>query len=103
MSQFQESTESVKLTSPDAILILGDFNDKCERWFDSHCNSELGKRLVTLGESNNFFQLIDEPTRITENNNSILDLIFCDSPFLVTDNGVLSPLANLDHCTVFVD
>ena len=64
-------------------------------------NSELGKRLVTLGESNNFFQLINEPTRITENSHSILDLIFCDSPFLVTENGVLSPLANLDHCTIF--
>jgi hypothetical protein len=46
-------------------------------------------------------QLIHEPTRYKDNTRYILDLILTDSPVLVSEVGVASPLANLDHCTIF--
>lgn len=101
LSKFSDSINSVKQSSPDAILVLGDFNDKCESWFDNHINSELKRDLLTLSEANNFFQLIDEPTRITDQSSTILDLIFCDTPFLITESGTKPPLGNLDHCVIY--
>ena len=91
----------MKLDSPDAVLILGDFNDKCNKWSDNHIASELGNKLVELSESRNVDQLIKEPTRYNDNSESLLDLIFCYAPCLIMDSGVTSPLSNLDHCTIF--
>jgi len=54
---------TLKLDLPDAVLILGDFNDKCNKWSDNHIASELGNKLVELSESRNFDQIIKEPTR----------------------------------------
>jgi hypothetical protein len=45
--------------------------------------------------------LIHEPTSCSDNAGYILDLILTDSPVLVCEVGVASPLANLDYCTIF--
>lgn len=90
MTKLQDSIDTVKLDSPDAVLILGDFNDKCNKWSDNHIASELGNKLVELSESRNFDQIIKEPTRYNDNSESLLDLIFCDAPYLITDSGVTS-------------
>ena len=63
LTKLQDSIDTVKLDSPDAVLILGDFNDKCNKWSDNHIASELGNKLVELSESRNFDQIIKEPTR----------------------------------------
>lgn len=48
-------------------------------------------------ESNNLYQLVDNPTRITRSGESILDLIISDSPGFFVSSGTLSPPANCDH------
>lgn len=98
---FTAVIENMKSHSPDVCLILGDFNDRCVSWFDSHSHSELGLTLFNLAHRYGLSQLIDEPTRYTDSNATLLDLIFTDNERCVSDFGVSPPLLNLDHCIIF--
>ena len=82
---------------PKAILLLGDFNDRCQSWSDSHNNSELGSQLVNLTKNLGLHQLISQPTR----GNNLLDLIFTDHPEFFFNTDVFPPIHGLDHCTIF--
>ena len=93
----EQSIQSVLATNPHSVTILGDFNDRCTVWDSLHTNSELGNKLYNLITNNNLLQLISEPTR----QNNLLDLIITNSPTHYFDFGVLQPLTNLDHCTMY--
>ena len=80
LTKLQDSIDTVKL---DDVLILGDFNDKCYKWSDNHIAGKLGNKLVELSESRNVDQIIKEPTRYNDNSESLLDLIFCDAPYIL--------------------
>ena len=51
---------------------------------------------------NNLFQVINEPTRITQNGATIFDLIITNCPRYVVGSGTLSPPTNCDHSLIFV-
>ena len=97
----ENSLESVKLTRPDIVLLLGDFNDRCIDWNMPHAQSEIGDKLSNIVSQSNLYQIINEPTRYFSNQPAILDLIITDSPHLILSSGVSPPIANLDHCTVY--
>ena len=48
---------------------------------DNHLASELGNKLMELGESRNVYQIIKAATRYNDNSESLLYLIFCDDPY----------------------
>ena len=87
----ENSLESVKLTRPDIVLLLGDFNDRCIAWNMPHAQSEIGDKLSNIVSQSNLYQIINEPTRYFSNQPAILDLIITDSPHLILSSGV-SPL-----------
>jgi hypothetical protein len=52
-------------------------------------------------EYNNLFQVITEPTRITQHRATILDLIITNCPGYFVHTGTLSPPSNCDHSLIF--
>ncbi len=98
---FSQSYEMVLNEPSDAIIIMGDFNDRCTHWEDNHDTSELGLKFFNYLNDSNLFQLIDEPTRITEDRESLLDLIITESPGYIINFGTLPPLGDLDHYVIF--
>ena len=95
----QSSLDLIYRRNPFAIICTGDFNDRCSNWNDKHNGSDLGTKLYDLVNNNNLFQLIDEPTRITETCQSLLDLIITDSPGHFSDWGTEPSVA--DHMLVY--
>lgn len=91
----------MKMRNSDFMMITGDINDRCSSWFDNHTSSELELNLFNLANVYNLSELIYEPTRYTDNNAYILDLIFVDCDKYVKNYGVKPPLLNRDHCSVF--
>ncbi len=87
--------------NPDALIMVGDFNDRCVHWDDRHEKSEMGLKFYNYLNDVNLFQLVDEPTRITENSASLLDLIITDSPGYIDNLNVLPPIGDLDHNIVY--
>ena len=78
------------------VLLVGDFNDRCELWESNHENSELGLRFHDLLNSFNMSQLIDEPTRGL----NILDLVITNSIDSILNVKICDPFDNLDHCPI---
>ena len=82
---------------------MGDFNDRCIHWDDGHSTSELGTKLHDLVIDNGLTQIIDSPTHLdnTGRPQHLLDLIITDTPELVLDTQVLSPIGKCRHCPTF--
>ena len=87
--------------TPSCLICVGDFNDRCLNWIDDHAQSELGVKLKHLIQDMHLFQLVDQPTRVTEDSAYILDLVITDSPGYMQNVGQLMPLANMDHNVVY--
>ena len=83
-----------------AILITGNFNDRCTEWHSDHSASDLGLRLYNLAERYGLLQLVKYPTRTTDTTSSLLDLILTDSPDLVEKVSILPPISTSDHSVV---
>lgn len=101
LESFQASLDLVFMKDPYSVICTGDFNDRCLSWEESHSNSELGNKLRDLVSGNNLFQLVNEPTRITELHSSLLDLIITDTPGLFSHWGVNDSLCISDHILVY--
>ena len=104
LADLQLTLDKARTRNPGAIILLGDFNDRCDIWDSSHRNSELKRKLINLSVANNLKQLISCPTFYTPHSANILDLIFTDAPSYVINHGVLAPIdhnASYIHCPVF--
>ena len=66
LETLEESLSAIRIQNNQLIVLLGDFNDRCQSWDSDHAGSEQGLRLVNLVQSVNMFQLVKSPTR---NNN----------------------------------
>lgn len=86
--------------NPKSIVVMGDFNDRCVHWDDSHSTSELGTKLYDLITDNGLTQLIKSPTHLdnTGRPQHLLDLIITDSPELILDSHILAPIDKCHHC-----
>ena len=82
------------------IVMLGDFNAHYDVANPSG-NSEVGGKLYSFLEGNNLAQLITEPTRVTSNSSTILDLVITNCPERFSASGTLSPPSNCDHSVIF--
>ena len=92
-----------------AIVPLGDFNAHFNYGDMSSPNTDIGIRVFNYLESNNLYQLVDNPTRITRVNRinhseeSILDLIISVSPGFFVSSGTLSQPADNDHRIIYAN
>jgi len=59
--------------------------------------------LASEFSTDNLYQLVDNPARITRSGESILDLIISDSPGFFVSSGTLSPPANCDHWIIYAN
>ena len=86
-----------------AIVPLGDFNGHFYYGDTSSPNTDIDIRVFNFLESNNLYQLVDNPTQITRSEKSILDLIISDSPGFFVPSGTLSQPANNDHYITYAN
>ena len=86
IDKFSTQVENAMNENADALIMVGDFNDRCTHWDDRHERSEMGLKFYDYLNDLNLFQLVDEPTRITEDSASLLDLIITDSPGYIDES-----------------
>ena len=77
------------------VIILGDLN--CDYLNDS---LDKTKRLLEFLAANELEQIIKEPTRVTCNTRSLIDLLVTSTPSLFRSSGVLSTTIS-DHYPIF--
>ena len=92
LDNFESILEIVILFNPFLTILIGDFNAKCaSRYSKGSSTTEATKsRLLTSQFGLN--QMINEPTYITKNSSTCIDLLFTSQTNLVIESGVHSSL-----------
>ena len=82
------------------IILIGDFN--CD-WtgVKSGTMKPQTNKLHEITEAFQFEQMIEQPTRVTEHSETIIDLVFTNKPELVTNFGVIH-IGISDHSLIFL-
>ena len=84
------------------VVALVNFNAKTTNWYKNYISSYEGLKIDTITSQFGLQQLINEPTHLTANSSSCIDLIFTSQPNLVMESGVNSSLhPNCHHQIVF--
>ena len=105
LDQLTDSVTRAHAYSPELVAIMGDLNGgNC--WLPPNAPkhspmNSFESKLKSTSESLGLMQLINTATRIQNGTHNIRDLIFIDSPDLVTSSGILSSFCNLDHFPIF--
>lgn len=90
--------EVISEVSGQVMLVGGDFNLPDLHWSDNTCVfqkcSQVNMNMKSIIDTHGLLQYVTEPTR----ENSILDLLFCNSPNLVNSTTVIPGLS--DHHAV---
>ena len=101
LSSFEQLLSEISKRKPTVSIITGDFDARSSNWWSNDTNTLEGTNLYSLTSSNNFSQLINEPTHIQRNSSSCIDLIFTDRPNLAVNSGVHASLhPNCHHQVV---
>ena len=82
---FELTLDTIVNKNPFLIVALGDFNAKTTNWYKNDINSYEGLKIDTITSQFGLQQIINEPTYLTSNSSSCIDLIFTSQPNLVMD------------------
>ena len=83
-------------------VVLGDFKAKSNLWYKNDKTKNEGSKIDGIASQFGLHQLINEPTHVTRNASSCIDLIFISPPNLVMESGVHSSLhENCHHQITF--
>ena len=93
LSKLDQLLQSVT-ANYNEIIVVGDFN------LDLY-KPNYSKKVNNLAKNSHFTQLINEPTRITQETSTILDLAFVSHPEMITTHGV-HHLGLSDHSLIYV-
>ena len=89
---FELTLDSIINKNPFLIFPLGNFNSKTTNWYKNDKNSYEGLKIDTITSQFGLQQIINEPTYLTSNSSSCIDLMFTSQPNLVMESGVHSSL-----------
>ena len=83
----------------EEIILIGDFN--CD-WsqISNNANTQT-KKLAELAKTLQFEQLIKEPTRVTKNSKTLIDVAFTNKPEIIAKSGVVH-IGISDHSLIFI-
>ena len=73
---------------PLCLIVTGDFNARCPRWWKNDIAKLQGQELNLLTLSAGHNQIIDKPTHVINTSMSCTDLIFCTNQSVVSNHGV---------------
>ena len=79
---FELTLDSIINKNPFLIFLFGDFNGKTTNWYKNDINSYEGLKTDTITSQFGLQQIINEPTYLTSNPSSCIDLIFTFQPNL---------------------
>ena len=89
---FELTLDSIINRNLVLIVALGDFNAKVTNWYKNDINSYKGLKFDTITSEFGLQQTIIEPTCLTSNSPSCIDLIFTSQPNLVMESCFQSSL-----------
>ena len=96
-ADLQDTLTRIENENPFISVVVGDFNARCSNWWPNDIDNACG---IEIDEITSFFgltEIISSPTHILPSSSSLIDLIFCSQPSLVSDWGVHPSLFRTCH------
>ena len=90
----QNNIDNLNSTNTCNILIIGDLN--------ADFNSQQGNHVNSFTVENSLNVLIKELTCITDTSSTVLYHCLTNFPNYIKTSGTEPPIANNDHCTIYV-
>ena len=102
MDNLESNLETVSVSNPFLIILISDSNAKCTCWYSKDNSTTGGSKLRLFTSQFGLNQIINEPTHITKNSSTCIDLLFTSQTNLVIESGVHSSLyPNCHHQIIF--
>ena len=96
------SYQILMISHPACSVITGDFNARSPQWWALDKENKGGREISFVTSSAGYSQLIDQPTHITKESSSCIDLIFTSHPsFISTSRVELSPYEKFHHNLIY--
>ena len=86
--KIDEIIKKTKDENPHCVLLAGDFNAHNSLWYEDDRTDPLGTSLQKIFADNGLTQLTNQPTFLTNNSRTCIDLTITDQPNLVLKNEV---------------
>ena len=100
--KIDEIIKKAKEENPHCVLIAGDFNAHNSLWYEGDRTDSLGSSLERIFAANGLTQLTNQPTHITGDSRTCIDLTITDQHNLILKNEVHPSLhTNCSHQVVF--
>ena len=94
--------ESITQKNPFLTVVIGDFNARSSKWWTDNKTTQEGLKIENLPSQFSLSQVINEPTHISQNFNSCIDLLFANQQNLITDSGIHPSLhSNCHHQIIY--
>ena len=94
--------ESITQKNPFLTVVIGDFNARSSKWWTDDKTTQEGLKIENLLSQFSLSQVINEPTHISQNFNSCIDLLFTNQQNLITDSGIHPSLhSNCHHQIIY--
>ena len=78
-------------------IITGDFNARSKKWWKLAKENFEGHEIKIITRAAGYSQLVNQPTHITKDSLSCIDLIFTSNPTLINSSGVEMSLFEKCH------
>ena len=94
--------ESITQKNPFLTVVIGDFNAEPSKWWIDDKTTQEGLKIENLLSQFPLSQVINEPTHISQNFNSCIDLLFTNQQDLITGSGIHPSLhSNCHHQIIY--
>ena len=97
LNKLNLTMESITQKNPFLTVVIGDFNAKSSKWWIDDKTTQEGLKIENLLSQFSLSQVINEPTHISPNFNSCIDLLFTNQKNLITDSGIHPSLHSNCH------
>ena len=100
--KIDEMIVKLKLENPHCIILAGDFNAHLKEWYEGDENDNVGISLQRIFSKHLISKMTNQPTYITKNARTCIDLMCTDQPNIVLRNEVHPSLhTNCHHQVIF--
>ena len=102
LNKLNLTMESITQKNPFLTAVIGDFNAKSSKWWIDDKTTQEGLKIENLLSQFSLSQVLNEPTHISQNFNSCIDLLFTNQQNLITDSGIHPSLhSNCHHQIIY--
>ena len=88
LEKLNEIMEKISLETPYCTFLLGDVNGHNKKWYQGDKSDKFGLSIQETFDNFGFTQMVKQPTYLTNNSETLVDIFATNQPNLVTANEI---------------